>query len=765
MESNPNFHQIAEDRKALRKEAKGAVGAKAKVVGGVLAEVEEEAGKFKVADYGNFGDAKEKLRGDKERMEKGGVVDEESINAEFGGKYKAVADLFVTEAELADLEMSFLLQSRNDPKTNSKNALLLASLKNEQADLTQQIAEIEEREEGQILARAVELVSYKKGLASEGHIAPTPSVKGYLEEIGNGMINGGKVFLHGPTGTGKTSVARFASEKFTGSRPYMVYCSPETRESQIWGKTGIRPASGEAGSHGAIETVDIYGPLTKAMKEGKVIVFDEFTALKKEQTLFLKGVFNKKIGDEVDVPGNGVIKIMPGFQMIFTANLKSEKNPEREDPPPEMKDEFAMNNIKINHTPKNESYDIMLARLMNKDGSIDLSYHDFNITLPKLCEAMEEIQAGYTGFLNPDTARQIGSMDASGKTSSIKDMVMTHRSISAILEDWQTQKMRSDSDRSFIEFLDQKLKTFITFEMYPKGDRILVAKILAMKGFLRTLSETDLGLPPNTLNFDIAKAMRGEEAVKELKQNSKNTKHLSIKEVATLDPFNTRGQAVIAKAKQFVKSKSPDASYSPEILSLNIEETIERNKLFYESKGINLPPDFEEKIKEIWIRNKNAIVEETQAMGYDRVLIIPNTLPDTASLHTKMTEGYNPTFEGQNFKDGGSFQGSVTLEEGFHLLLLHNAEEIDGNPHLLATKGNNIDDLETTFLKATGLSLPEYLVFQKMYNEETGNHLDTRLWTWLPKTKSGSRLLDADWYPGNGGLSVGASDSGSLNGR
>jgi hypothetical protein len=201
----------------------------------------------------------------------------------------------------------------------------------------------------------------------------------------------------------------------------------------------------------------------------------------------------------------------------------------------------------------------------------------------------------------------------------------------------------------------------------------------------------------------------------------------------------------------------------PEILGLNIEKTIETNKLFYESYGINLPSDFKEKTKEIWIKNRDAIEKEIKTMGYDRAIIIPNTLPDTASLHTKMTEEYNPTYEGQNFKDGGSFQGSTTPDEGFCILLLHNAQEIDENPHLLSTKGKSIDELQTTFPTFTGLSLPEYLLFQKMYNEETGNHLDTRLFIWLPKTKSGSRVVSAFWYPGSGLLYVGANDSGNRN--
>ena len=146
------------------------------------------------------------------------------------------------------------------------------------------------------------------------------------------MLLGKPMFLHGPTGTGKTSQARSAAEHFTGNAAEMVYCNPQMRESAVWGKTGIRPVKG--GQAGAIETVDIFGPLAKAVSEGRPIIFDEFTALPKEQMVFIKGIFNAKIGDIVNIVGNGRMKITPGFQMIFTANLKSEKNPERQDLPP-----------------------------------------------------------------------------------------------------------------------------------------------------------------------------------------------------------------------------------------------------------------------------------------------------------------------------------------------------------------------------------------------------------------------------------------------
>jgi hypothetical protein len=224
----------------------------------------------------------------------------------------------------------------------------------------------------------------------------------------------------------------------------MVYCNPQTRESSVWGKTGLRPAKGEAGAHGAIETVDIYGPLAKAMSEGRAVIFDEFTALPKEQQVFIKGIFNAKPGDEVNVVGNGRTEIMPGFQMIFTANLKSEKNVERQELPPEIAREFEQNNLKINYLPRHEAFDVVLARLMQKDGSVNMSWLDINETIPNFLDAMIEIQTAYIGTLNLDTARLVGGMDASGKTPGLKKLVLTQGTVEAILEAWQIRSAEKE---------------------------------------------------------------------------------------------------------------------------------------------------------------------------------------------------------------------------------------------------------------------------------------------------------------------------------
>lgn len=419
------------------------------------------------------------------------------------------------------------------------------------------------------------------------------------------MLLGKPMFLHGPTGTGKTSQARSAAEHFTGNAPEMVYCSPQTRESAIWGKTGIRPAKG--GTAGAIETVDIFGPLAKGAKEGKAVIFDEFTSLQKEQMVFIKGISSAKIGDVINVPGNGTVKIAPGFIMIFTANLKSEKNPERQDLPPEIAREFEQNNIKINYVPKSEAYDIMLARLMSPDGGINASWMTLNETLPKLAGAMEETQIAYTGTLSPETARLTDSMDAGGKTPGLKKFVMTQGTIEAMLDDWKVAKERGEKI-SFVEHIDQRLKIGLTFEEYPLADRILAARILASKGFLRTITPEELGLPSDVFNFDAAKKLRGnKKALAELVRESGDEKRIPLKELADLDPFNVRRTSAREKAEKMLPGKSgrKNKGESQEIMGLDIERGLESFLAFYQKHNIDLPPDFEEKIRDIWVGKKS----------------------------------------------------------------------------------------------------------------------------------------------------------------
>lgn len=571
-----NFYEISQERKSLRETLKesGGLGAPEKITEKLktkLEDVQKEIGKFSIEEVGGLSKAKELFKKGREEAENSKWIDEAAISKEIGGDYETVSKLQDELSGLSDFEMSQLQKAQFDPYAKKSYENIREEILEEKTVVAEKIKKIEI--ENPTAYRANELISYKKGLHQEGHIAPTSSVKEALSEISTRMISGKPMFLHGPTGTGKTSLARFAAKHFTNKDAEMVYCTPQTREANIWGKTGIRPTEG-----GGIQTVDIYGPLAKAMQEGETVIFDEFTALPKEQMVFIKGIFNAKIGDSVNVVGNGKTKIAPGFQMIFTANLKSEKNPERQELPPEIAREFEQNNLKIEYTPKDEAYDIILSRLMNKDGSVDASYYDLNETLPKFCEAIAEIQIAYTNKESDKIARLTGTKDASGKTQGLKKLVMTQGTVENIIDAWKIEKQTKKGNASFAEFLDLRLKRALTFEEYSEKDRILAAKILASKGFLRTLTAKDLNLPQAVFDVDAIKKLRGEEAVIDIKSKSINEKHILLKELVEFDPFGKRQKRATEIAMRFLPEE--EKKENALISEVNAEKLLEDNKQF-----------------------------------------------------------------------------------------------------------------------------------------------------------------------------------------
>jgi hypothetical protein len=239
---------------------------------------------------------------------------------------------------------------------------------------------------------------------------------------------------------------------------------------------------------------------------------------------------------------------------------------------------------------------------------------------------------------------------------------------------------------------------------------------------------------------------------------------------------------------------NPETSEQKEI-RINIVQMIREQREFH--KKHNLPVFNEQEIRQIFRKHKAEIQKEMETYGYDTILIIPENLPDTESLHQKMSAGYNETYQNNNFKEGGSFAGTKTSEsKKTRIILTHPDQNIyendQANPFLKATLDKDIMQLsgltepeinqriqsnqpipinfetaingKTIKIQSEGLSLDEYLLFQRQYFEKTQKHLDEKGWIWLLKSRSGSRVAVAHWYPADGRLNVSADVPGISSG-
>jgi len=232
----------------------------------------------------------------------------------------------------------------------------------------------------------------------------------------------------------------------------------------------------------------------------------------------------------------------------------------------------------------------------------------------------------------------------------------------------------------------------------------------------------------------------------------------------TLDSKKELPQSAPSIEATYTHSKTATSPERREIITLDIEQKTKEFLDLYQKIGLDIPPDFEGTIADIWERNSDEIGEAIEQNGFDEVLLVPAGLViGDLSRKMKMENGYYEWIKSSGTTvdslDGVPFTDSGADKPRIILVHKNNAQNMKDRPELektLNVKGQDVD------LRRT-LSLKDYIIFQRKYFEETAKHLDEDGWTWL-STKSGARLVYAHWDPDGGKLSVRADDLGSQNG-
>lgn len=148
--------------------------------------------------------------------------------------------------------------------------------------------------------------------------AETESRTELIREVLPDLLQGAPVLFQGETGSGKSQLAKYISERYLGKQPTVISVSEQIKESQIVGARGLEKG----------ETVFNYSEFVKAQKEGRPAILDEVNLMPHEFAGILHDLLQKRVGDVWTHPVTGE-KIPITAPIFATANLKSERYKQR----------------------------------------------------------------------------------------------------------------------------------------------------------------------------------------------------------------------------------------------------------------------------------------------------------------------------------------------------------------------------------------------------------------------------------------------------
>jgi MoxR-like ATPase len=242
------------------------------------------------------------------------------------------------------------------------------------------------------------------------------------------------------------------------------------------------------------------------------------------------------------------------------------------------------------------------------------------------------------------------------------------------------------------------------------------------------------------------KVKQAEADLAYIKEKEAELKHSLRKSRRELD-----GETVADDILVHRKTKDVSGKEITEMVEVSFEGQLSNWLEFYKTHDIKIDKEkFTEKMRDIWERNYDKIVSEVERAGFNKVLFIPDELPDLIELDPSMTKGYDKE-KGNKTYWGVSVGDIIESNENARIILVHDSVELDDIPELKETLGKKA---EFFIDKDEMLTLSEYFVLQREIMGKTGKHIDANRATWTPGSKAGSEVVYAYWNPDNGQFRV-----------
>ena len=361
------------------------------------------------------------------------------------------------------------------------------------------------------------LLEYRRQLLNDGFVE-TESIKKTMINIVSHLQIGIPVLLRGHLGVGKTEIALHASRKYFGQEPEFISGSEEATKYDMYGKTQIGIRSEEdkirefkhrmdeyirmnknldkkavkAVEKQYYQTIVIqgvtasffqYGPLIRALKEGKPLLIDEMDGIPHSIIMRLNHILTRRPGDVIRVQEDSgdEITVQKGFCVLATGNIKSARY-KREELDAAFLSRWWSNDIQ--YTPQNETYEILVASLLDKRGNLQVKRLGDLDDVKRLTEAASEIQQIFTGdhldYLGEgaDVARQM--------PASLKKSVLSLRHLWNIIRPWKAHNF------------NQPLEYYILNEFIKPAvaeDQLYLLQLLCRFRFFKTWHVDQFGIP------------------------------------------------------------------------------------------------------------------------------------------------------------------------------------------------------------------------------------------------------------------------------